>query len=209
MRQVACSMAIPNAKRWANPAAVFLLTFCWHNFQLRVGWSLRWSLFLTAGCILYHFCGLFVVEKVEMIFLSYQYFVERLSRSFVNREMASVPNCFCMLWESEVHDARGHGTILRLGNYLRICVNVGKWWDGYGWLGKSSQAEMVGISNSFADSYRRKPLFMTLDVMIVNEKNEGAWCMDVHAYSFKILTHLKTNMLLMEEIRHHTGCIKP
>lgn len=114
-----------------------------------------------------------------------------------------------MLWESEVHDARGHGTILRLGNYLRICVNVGKWWDGYGWLGKSSQAEMVGISNSFADSYRRKPLFMTLDVMIVNEKNEGAWCMDVHAYSFKILTHLKTNMLLMEEIRHHTGCIKP
>ena len=116
---------------------------------------------------------------------------------------------FCMLWESEVHDARGHGTILRLGNYLRICVNVGKWWDGYGWLGKSSQAEMVGISNSFADSYRRKPLFMTLDVMIVNEKNEGAWCMDVHAYSFKILTHLKTNMLLMEEIRHHTGCIKP
>ena len=57
-------------QRWANrPAAVFFLFQT--KIQLRVGWSLRWSLFLTAVFFLFQFFFLrflWLVEKVEMIF---------------------------------------------------------------------------------------------------------------------------------------------
>ncbi len=75
-----------------------------------------------------------------------------------------------------------------------------------GILGNLHQCrKMVGWLLSHLQIMRRKPIGGANHFNDIGFDDIGACTL--HAYSFKILTLLKTNILLMEDIWHHLRCI--